>query len=132
MWNQEADQKKGASVATLGNSVFVKGEITGSEDLTIDGQVEGRIDLPEHTLTVGPNATIVADIAAKNVVVFGSVVGSITARDKVELRSSASAEGAITCGGISVQEGAKVNGKLETKAQRSKPAIKKEALAPVA
>jgi cytoskeletal protein CcmA (bactofilin family) len=132
MWNQEADQqKKSAGVATLGNSVFVKGEITGSEDLTIDGQVEGRIDLPEHTLTVGPNATLVADINAKNVIVFGSVVGTISARERVELRSSASAEGAITCGGISVQEGAKVNGKLETKAQR-KPANKKEVLAPVA
>jgi cytoskeletal protein CcmA (bactofilin family) len=131
MWNQEADQKKSASVATLGNSVFVKGEINGSEDLTIDGQVEGRIDLPEHTLTVGPNATLVADINAKNVIVFGSVVGTITVRERVELRSSASAEGAITCGGISVQEGAKVHGKLETKAQR-KPANKKEVLAPVA
>jgi cytoskeletal protein CcmA (bactofilin family) len=126
MWNQEADQKKAAGVATLGNSVFVKGEITGSEDLTIDGQVEGRIHLPDHTLTVGPNATIVADLNAKVVIVFGSVVGTITARDKVELRSSASAEGAISCGRISVQEGAKLNGKVETKEQ-SAPKSKKEA-----
>src|SRR5262245_929576 len=133
MWNQEADQnqKKSAGVATLGNSVFVKGEIKGSEDLTIDGQVEGKIDLPEHTLTVGPNATLVADISAKNIIVFGSVVGTMTARDKVELRSSASAEGAITCGRIAVQEGAKVSGKLETKDQR-KVSTKKEVLAPVA
>jgi cytoskeletal protein CcmA (bactofilin family) len=126
MWNQEADQKKNAGVATLGNSVFVKGEITGSEDLTIDGQVEGRIDLPEHTLTVGPNATLVADINAKSVIVFGSVVGTIVAREKVELRSSAAAEGAITCGRIAVQEGAKLSGKLETKDQQ-KTATKKEA-----
>jgi len=134
MWNQETDQKKSASVATLGNSVFVKGEIKGSEDLTIDGQVEGRIDLPEHTLTVGPNATLVADINAKNVIVFGSVVGTITAREKVELRSSASAEGAITCGRIAVQEGAKLSGKLETKEQRKATNKKelKEVLAPVA
>jgi len=125
MWNQEADQKKNPGVATLGNSVFVKGEITGSEDLTIDGQVEGRIDLPDHTLTVGPNATLVADINAKNVIVFGSVVGTLVAREKVELRSSASAEGAVTCGRISVQEGAKLNGKLETKEQ-SAPKSKKE------
>lgn len=132
MWNQEADQqKKTAGVATLGNSVFVKGEITGSEDLTIDGQVEGRIQLPEHTLTVGPNATIVADLNAKVVIVFGSVVGTITARDRVELRSSASAEGAISCGRISVQEGAKLSGKVETKDHR-KPVNKKEVLAPVA
>ncbi|HEY7189856.1 MAG TPA: polymer-forming cytoskeletal protein [Vicinamibacterales bacterium] len=126
MWNQEADQKKNPGVATLGNSVFVKGEITGSEDLTIDGQVEGRIHLPDHTLTVGPNATIVADLNAKVVIVFGSVTGTITARDKVELRSSASAEGAISCGRISVQEGAKLNGKVETK-EHSAPKSKKEA-----
>jgi cytoskeletal protein CcmA (bactofilin family) len=126
MWNQEADQKKNADVATLGNSVFVKGEITGSEDLTMDGQVEGRIHLPDHTLTVGPNATIVADLNAKVVIVFGSVVGTITARERVELRSSASAEGAISCGRISVQEGAKLIGKVETKAP-SAPKSKKEA-----
>jgi cytoskeletal protein CcmA (bactofilin family) len=127
MWNQEADQKKSAGVATLGNSVFVKGEISGSEDLTIDGQVEGRIKLPEHTLTVGPNATIVADLDAKVVIVFGSVVGTITARERVELRSSASAEGAISCGCISVQEGAKLCGKVETKDQRKKPSVEKAA-----
>jgi cytoskeletal protein CcmA (bactofilin family) len=128
MWNQEADQqKKSTGVATLGNSVFVKGEIKASEDLTIDGQVEGRIDLPEHTLTIGPNATLVADISAKNIVVFGSVTGTITARDKVELRSSASAEGAITCGRIAVQEGAKVSGKLETKEGRKKASVEKAA-----
>jgi cytoskeletal protein CcmA (bactofilin family) len=131
MWNKEGDQKN-AGVATLGNSVFVKGEITGSEDLTIDGQVEGRIGLPEHTLTVGPNATLVADINAKSVIVFGSVVGTITAREKVELRSSASAEGAITCGRILVQDGAKLNGKLETKDQRKPAKKEKEVLAPVA
>lgn len=131
MWNKEGDQKN-AGVATLGNSVFVKGDITGSEDLTIDGQVEGRIDLPEHTLTVGPNATLVADINAKFVIVFGSVVGAITAREKVELRSSASAEGAITCGRISVQDGAKLNSKLETKDQRKAAKKEKEALAIVA
>ena len=130
MWNKEGDQKN-AGVATLGNSVFVKGEITGSEDLTIDGQVEGRIALPEHTLTVGPNATLVADINAKSVIVFGSVVGTITARDKVELRSSASAEGAISCGRVSVQDGAKLNGKVETKDKRT-PVSKKEVLAVVA
>ena len=64
-------------------------------------------------------------------IVFGSVVGTIAARDKVELRSSASTEGAISCGRISVQEGAKLIGKVETKEHR-KPANKKEALAPVA
>src|SRR3954471_2841212 len=106
MLNNEGD-KNNARVAALGGSVFVKGEITGSEDLTIDGQVEGKIDLPNHTLTVGPNATIVADIKAKAMTVFGSVVGTMTIREKLELRSSGSAEGTISCGRAAVQDGAK-------------------------
>ena len=99
----------------------VKGEIVGSEDLTIDGQVEGKIDLPEHMLTIGPNATILADIVAKSLTVFGSVIGTITAREKVDLRKSGSVEGTVTCGRIAMQEGAHLSGKLTTKGQR-KPA----------
>jgi cytoskeletal protein CcmA (bactofilin family) len=125
MWNKEGEQKT-AGIATLGNSVLVKGDITGSEDLTIDGQVEGRIDLPKHTLTIGPNATIVADVTARVVILFGSIVGTITAGEKVELRSSGSAEGAITCGHIAIQDGANFCGKLETKNPR-KPAVEKAA-----
>ena len=125
MSNWQAEQKNGA-VAALGHSVRIKGEITGSEDLTIDGQVEGKIHLPEHTLTVGPNATIVADLTAKVVIVFGSIMGTIVAADKVELRSSASAEGAITCNRVAIQEGAKFSGKLETRKSK-KPAVEKAA-----
>jgi cytoskeletal protein CcmA (bactofilin family) len=141
MWNQErpknieqdgrpADPKDGR-VATLGRSVSVKGEIVGSEDLTIDGQVEGKIDLPEHMLTIGPNATILADIVAKSITVFGSVIGTITARDKVDLRKSGSLEGTVTCGRIAIQEGAHMSGKLTTKAQR-KPAATDTVTAKVA
>ena len=100
--------------AAIGVSVAIKGEIRASEDVTVDGQVEGRIDLPEHTLTIGPNATVVADINAKVVVVFGSVVGTIIAREKADIRKTASVDGALTCGRLNVQEGATMNGKVET------------------
>jgi len=143
MWNQEgprnvettpdgrpADPKDGRA-ATLGRSVCIKGEIVGSEDLTIDGQVEGKIDLPDHMLTVGPNATILADIVAKSLTVFGSVIGTITAKDKVDLRKSGSVEGTVTCSRIAMQEGAQMSGKLTTKAQR-KPAVTEPAAAKVA
>jgi cytoskeletal protein CcmA (bactofilin family) len=113
MWNNQQDTSK--ATASLGGSVFVKGEINGSEDLTVDGRVEGRIDLPEHTLTIGPNAKIDAGITAKNVTIFGSVTGTITAREKVDVRSSATVQGTVTCGRIAVQEGATINGKVETK-----------------
>jgi cytoskeletal protein CcmA (bactofilin family) len=109
------DEQKDVRAAAVGISVSIKGEISGSEDLTIDGQVEGRIDLPEHTLTIGPNATVVADITAKSVTIFGSVIGSITAREKADIRKAASIEGGLTCGRLSVQEGARITGTIETK-----------------
>src|SRR5688572_16338995 len=109
------EQQKEVRVASIGISVSIKGEIKGSEDLTVDGQVEGKIDLPEHTLTIGPNATVVADINAKIVTVFGSVIGTVIAREKADIRKTASVEGALTCGRLAVQEGAKINRKIETK-----------------
>ena len=99
----------------LGRSIVVKGEIAGSEDLTIDGQVEGSIVLPAHTLTVGPNATICADITAKVVTIFGTVLGSITAHDRVDVRRSGSVDGNVNCGRLTVQDGAIVNGTIETR-----------------
>jgi cytoskeletal protein CcmA (bactofilin family) len=115
MWNNGEQQQKDGRVATIGISVSIKGEINGSEDLTVDGQVEGKIDLPEHTLTIGPNATVVADINAKVVTVFGTVIGSVVAREKADVRKSASVEGSLSCGRLAVQEGATINGKIETK-----------------
>jgi cytoskeletal protein CcmA (bactofilin family) len=109
------EQQKDVRVATIGVSVSIKGEIKGSEDLTIDGQVEGKIDLPDHMLTIGPNATVVADITAKVVTLFGSVIGTVVAREKADVRKTASLEGSLTCGRLAVQEGAKINGKVETK-----------------
>jgi cytoskeletal protein CcmA (bactofilin family) len=121
MWNN-GEQQKDVRVATVGISVSIKGEISGSEDLTVDGQVEGRIELPDHTLTIGPNATVVADINAKFVTIFGTVVGTVVAKDKADIRMSASFEGSLTCASLAVQEGATINGKIETK---SRPAANK-------
>ena len=109
------EQQKDMRVATIGISVTIKGEIKGAEDLTIDGQVEGKIDLPEHTLTIGPNATVMADINAKVVTVFGSVIGNVVAREKADVRKTASVEGSLSCGSLVVQDGAKMNGRIETK-----------------
>jgi cytoskeletal protein CcmA (bactofilin family) len=115
-----------ARMATLGASVCIKGEITGSEDLTIDGQVEGKIDLPEHVLTIGPNAMIIADIAVKSLAIFGTVFGNVKARERVDLRNSGSVEGTIVCGRIAMQEGAKFIGKLQTSGQKSAKDTKSE------
>lgn len=122
MWNdRDQKQQKDVRVATVGMSVSIKGEISGSEDLTVDGQVEGRIELPEHTLTIGPNATVLADINAKNVIILGTVVGGVVARETAEIRKTAAVEGSLACGRLAVQEGARINGKVETKGRpRSK------------
>ena len=130
MWNQDdSRQDKTASkpklgdgnepkTAQFGRSICVKGEITGSEDLTVDGQVDGRIDLPNHVLTVGPNATVCADISAKSVMIFGTILGSITAHDRIEVRKSGSVEGNVICARLVVQDGAILCGNVETRGER--------------
>ena len=130
MWNQDdSRQDKTASkpklgdgnepkTAQFGRSICVKGEITGSEDLTVDGQVDGRIDLPNHVLTVGPNATVCADITAKSVMIFGTILGSITAHDRIEVRKSGSVEGNVACARLVVQDGAILCGNVETRGER--------------
>ena len=117
---RQLNQTKEPRLANIGNSVFIKGELTASEDLTVDGRVEGRIDLPDHTLTIGPNAHIQAHIAAKVVTVFGSVVGGITARDKVDIRRGGSLEGDLVCTRLAIQEGAHFCGKVTMGARRAK------------
>ena len=130
MWNQDdSRQDKTASkpklgdsnepkTAQFGRSICVKGEITGSEDLTVDGQVDGRIDLPNHALTVGPNATVCADITAKSVMIFGTILGSVTAHDRIEVRKSGSVEGNVACARLVIQDGAILCGNVETRGER--------------
>jgi len=117
---RQPTQAKEPRVANIGSSVFIKGELTGSEDLAVDGRVEGRIDLPDHALTIGPNANIQAHIAAKVVTVFGSVVGGITARDKIDIRRGGSLEGDLVCARLAIQEGAHFTGKVTMGARRAK------------
>ena len=112
---------KESLVANVGSSVFVKGELTGSEDVTVDGRVEGRIDLPDHALTIGPNGHIQADIVAKVLTVFGLVVGGIRARDKVDIRRGGSLEGDLACARLAIQDGAHFCGKVDMQSRQPKP-----------
>ena len=78
------------TVVRTGSTVSIKGEITGAEDLTVDGQVEGRIDLSQHVLTIGPRGRVTAEVVARSVVVQGQVVGNITASERIEIREHGS------------------------------------------
>ena len=80
----------------IGKSVVIKGELSGSEDLTIEGHVEGRIELKENVLTIGANAKIRAEVFAKTVIVLGEVTGNVTASEKVDIRDNGSVDGDIT------------------------------------
>jgi cytoskeletal protein CcmA (bactofilin family) len=100
-------------VVNIGKSVVIKGELNGSEDLTIEGQVEGKIDLREHVLTIGPNGKIKAELNAKSIVVLGEVIGNVTATDKVDIRENGSVEGDITSPRVAIAEGAHFRGSVD-------------------
>jgi cytoskeletal protein CcmA (bactofilin family) len=97
----------------IGRSVTIQGELSGKEDLYMDGVVEGTISLPESRLTVGPNARVLADVAARDVVIFGLVEGNIRATGRVELRESGVMKGDLVAGRLSIEENATIKGKVE-------------------
>ena len=97
----------------IGKSVVIKGELSGSEDLTIEGHAEGRIDLKDNVLTIGPNGKIKAEIFAKSVVVLGEVVGNVTASEKVDIRDNGSVEGDIASPRVAIAEGAHFRGSVD-------------------
>ncbi len=97
----------------MGQSLIIKGELNGGEDLTLDGRVEGKVSLPDHVLTVGTNAKIDAEVLAKVVIILGNVTGNVSAREKFELRAGGSMEGTLNAPKIAMAEGATFNGKIE-------------------
>jgi len=97
----------------LGQSVVIKGELSGSEDLTLRGLMEGTISLPAHTLTVGAQADVKADISAKAVVVQGTVNGKVSAADRIEIQATGSVIGDVTSPRLVIADGGSLRGKVE-------------------
>jgi cytoskeletal protein CcmA (bactofilin family) len=104
---------KTGDFAHIGKSVIIKGELSGSEDLYVDGQVEGSIELAGNSLTIGPNGQVRANVNAKSVIVQGKMDGNIRSTDRTELRKSAIATGDIVTQRVAIEEGAYFNGKVE-------------------
>jgi cytoskeletal protein CcmA (bactofilin family) len=100
-------------VMDLGKSVVIRGELCGLEDLTIDGEMEGSITLPESMLTIGPHADIKAEILARIVVVMGAVTGNVTAEEKVEIRATGSLAGDIFSPRVAIVDGGCLRGRVQ-------------------
>ncbi len=111
--SMRSEPVRNVDVATIGKSVVVKGELSGSEDLYVDGQVDGSIALRGQSLTIGPNGRVRANVEARNVILHGQVDGNITASDRVELRKSASLKGDITTARIAIDDGAYFKGTID-------------------
>ena len=131
----------GKDNAHIGKSVVVKGALSASEDMTIDGLVEGTIELRQNMLTINANGKIMAKILAKSVVVHGHVHGNITAVEKIDIRDSGSVDGDLIAPRVAISEGAHFRGsidmqrageKAETKAAEVKPQAPAPSAAPPA
>src|SRR2546423_3917752 len=106
--------------ATIGKSLVIKGEVTGSESLYIDGRVEGTINLPGNRVTVGRNGQVQANINAREVVVLGKVKGNLTASDRVDIRNEGSLTGDVVCQRISIEDGAYFKGGIDIRKPNQK------------
>jgi cytoskeletal protein CcmA (bactofilin family) len=130
--NTNVDTHRGGLEKTvnIGKSVIIKGELNGSEDLTIEGQVEGKIELRQNVLTIGPNGKIKAQVFAKSVIILGEVTGNVTATEKVDIRDNGSVDGDIAAPRVAIAEGAHFRGSIDmqrtgAKAVENKPAESK-------
>jgi cytoskeletal protein CcmA (bactofilin family) len=108
-------------IVNIGKSVVIKGELNGSEDLTVEGHVEGKIELRDHVLTIGPNGKIKAQVFAKAVIVLGEVNGNVTATEKVDIRDGGSVDGDIVSPRVAIAEGAHFRGSVDMQRKGGQP-----------
>jgi len=109
-----------ADQATIGKGLFIKGEISGTESLFVDGKIEGSINLPGNRVTVGRNGQVAASIVAREIVVLGKVRGNVTATDRVDIRAEGSLSGDVAAARISIEDGAFFKGGIDIRKPDSK------------
>ena len=101
------------TLASVGKSIVVKGELSGSEDLTIEGEVEGKIELHNHVLTIGAHGRVMAQVSAKSIVVLGQVTGNLTASEKVDIKENGSVDGDIVAPRVAIADGSHFRGSID-------------------
>jgi len=111
--SREWDRGGKADMANIGKSITISGDLTGEEDLVIEGKVEGKVTLPNSVLTIGANGTIKAEVSAKSVVVIGRVSGNVRGTERVEIQATGIVEGDVIAPRLVVAEGAVVNGSIQ-------------------
>lgn len=121
-----------SGLANIGKSVTIKGDISGNEDIYIDGMVEGNIQLPGNSVTVGPSGRVKAGVAAKSLTVGGTLEGNVHASERTELRKTAVVTGDVQTRRIAIEEGAFFKGKLEILGDAKAPAVSAAATLPAA
>ena len=109
----DASRQTERDTVNIGKSVIIKGELSGSEDLTIEGQVEGKIELRQNVLTIGPNAKIKAQVFAKAVVIQGEVHGNVSATEKIDIRDAGSVDGDLSSPRVAIADGAHFRGSID-------------------
>ncbi len=118
------------AAACISQGIKIKGEVTGTEDLFVDGLVEGKLNLTANScLTVGPNGNVKADLDAREIIVRGKVEGRVTARDKLQIWSTGQITGEVQTDRLAIEDGALLRGKVEAGRQVSKPADTKASAA---
>jgi cytoskeletal protein CcmA (bactofilin family) len=111
--------RQGAKVANIGKSISIHGDLTGDEDLLLEGTVEGKVLLPNNELTIGADGRIPADVSAKSVIVIGHVKGDVEATERIEIRNTGVVDGNIRAPSLVIADGAVLNGNIEMGAQAS-------------
>ncbi len=117
-----ASRKGAVEMANIGKSISIKGDLTGNEDLVIEGSVDGKVDLPTNELTIGENGKVRADVHAKSVVVVGTVSGNVSAEERIEIQAAGLVEGDVRAPRLVIQEGARLNGSVEMVEGKAGPA----------
>jgi len=120
----ETSKESERDMVNIGKSVIIKGDLTGSEDLTIEGQVEGKIELRQNILTIGPNGKIKAQVFAKAVVVQGEVQGNITATERIDIRDNGSVDGDLSAPRVAIADGSHFRGSIDMQKQGAVPTAK--------